>query len=485
VPNGVQGAEFVMSATLGVTAPDSSEVLGSVEATAPADVQGVIDAAGRAQRGWRMRPVAERAAALESAASVLEAERGELAELLAAESGKPIGQAEFEIGGAIALLRGNAQEGRRLGGRVLPTEGNAGTELDLATTRREPLGVVAAILPFNFPVELFVEKCAAALVAGNAVVAKPPPDAPLAVERFRRALVEAGVPADAIAAVHGGADVGAALAGGDGVAAVSLTGSTAAGVAVAKAAAPTLRRLHLELGGNNACIVLGDADLDLVAAEAVRGRLMMNGQACSATKRIIVAAALHDELAERLAAAAAEQVVGPARERATTIGPLINADAAARVAAQVGAAVSQGARLAAGAASADGAYFAPAVLAGLPLRSDIAGNEEVFGPVFSLIPAGTPEQALEIANGSDYGLMASVFSADLELAWALAERLEAGGVVINGSDNYRPPVIPFGGVKLSGIGREGLGYTIEELSREKTIVLRRFRRRTAEGGLAG
>ncbi|MCL4288282.1 MAG: aldehyde dehydrogenase family protein, partial [Thermoleophilia bacterium] len=212
---------------------------------------------------------------------------------------------------------------------------------------------------------------------------------------------------------------------------------------------------------------------------------MMNGQACSATKRIIVAAALHDELADRLASAAAEQVVGPARARETTVGPLINPDAAARVAAQVGTAVSQGGRLAAGAVGAAGAYFAPAVLAGLPPESDIARDEEVFGPVFSLIPAATPERALEIANASEYGLMASVFSADLELAWALAERLEAGGVVINGSDNYRPPVIPFGGVKLSGVGREGLGYTIEELSREKTIVLRRFRRRTVDGGLGG
>jgi len=468
-----------------VTPPDSSEELGAVELTPAERVQEAVDRAVAAQRAWARLPVHERAAALERAAAALEPVAGELAELLAAESGKPLGQAEFEVGGAIALLRGNAQEGRRLAGRVLPTEGNAGTEHDLAITRREPLGVIAAILPFNFPVELFVEKCAAALVAGNAVVSKPPPDAPLAIERFRLALVEAGVPADAITAVHGGADVGAALAAADGVAAVSLTGSTAAGVAVARAAAPTLRRLHLELGGNNACLVLADADLDLLVAEAVRGRLMMNGQACSATKRIIVAAALHDELAERLAAAAAEQVVGPARERATTVGPLINADAAARVAAQVGTAVSQGARLAAGAEGAEGAYFAPAVLAGLPPGSDIARNEEVFGPVFSLIPAATAEQALEIANASDYGLMASVFSADLELAWALAERLEAGGVVINGSDNYRPPVIPFGGVKMSGVGREGLGYTIDELSREKTIVLRRFRRRTADGGRGG
>ncbi len=458
-----------------ITPPDSAEEIGSIELTAAADVQAVVDRAAAGERGWARVPIRERAAALDRAAAALEPAAAELAELLAAESGKPIGQSRFEIGGTVALLRGNAEEARRLVGRVLPTEGNAGTEDDLAVTRREPLGVVAAILPFNFPAELFVEKCAAALVAGNAVVAKPPLEAPLTIGRIHAALVDGGVPADVIGLVQGAADVGAALAGADGVAAVSLTGSTAAGIAVAEAAAPTLRKLHLELGGNNACLVLADADLDLAVAEIVRGRLMMNGQACSATKRVIVAESLHDELASRLAAEAGRQQLGPARSEETTIGPLINEAAAARVAAQVAEAVAAGASLAAGGASADGAYFPPVVLAAVPAESDVARSEEIFGPVFNLIPAAGPEQALEIANASDYGLMGSVFTRDLELAWALAERLECGGVVINGSDNYRPPVIPFGGVKLSGVGREGLGYTIEELSREKTIVLRRFR----------
>lgn len=469
-----------MNTTIEITPPDNAtESLGEIQLTPPEQVQAVVDAARSVQRAWAELPVAERAAALERAADALAAEADELGELLSAESGKPIAQARFEVGGAIGLLRGNATEGRRLSGRVLPTEGNAGTEQDLAVTRREPLGVIAAILPFNFPVELFIEKCAAALVAGNAVVAKPPLEAPLAIGRVHRALIEAGVPAEALGLVQGDADVGAALATADGVAAISLTGSTGAGVAVAKAAAPTLRRLHLELGGNNACLVLDDADLELVVSEAIRGRLMMNGQACSATKRIIVHPSLHDELAERLAAAAGAQVVGPSREADTTIGPLINERAAARVASQVGEAVSQGAQLAAGGSENDGAYFRPAVLASVPPEAGVARNEEIFGPVFTLIPAETPERALAIANASDYGLMASVFSRDLQRAWALAERLEAGGVVINGSDNYRPPVIPFGGVKMSGIGREGLGYTLEELSREKTIVLRRFR--TGEG----
>lgn len=465
------------ASTLEITTPQGDRTLGEVTLTDPGDVPGIVSVAASARRSWSERPVAERAAMLDAAAASLEGEREELGRLLAAESGKPLGQAEFEVGGGIHFLHGNAEEGRRLAGRVLPTEGNFGTEWDLAYTRREPLGVVAAILPFNFPVELFVEKCAAALVGGNAVVVKPPMEDPLVVERFRLALVEAGVPAEVIQAVHGGADVGAALAGSPGVDAISLTGSTAAGIAVARATAERLRFLHLELGGNNAMIVLEDADIDLVATEAVRGRVLMNGQACSASKRVLVHRSLHDDLASRLAETVAGLRVGDATDPASEIGPLIHPGAAERVAAQVRNATSQGAGIAAGSGEADGAFFAPTVLAGVPASADIARDDEIFGPVFNLIPVDSVEQAVEVANASSFGLMASVFSTDPQRALVVGEQLESGGVVINGTDNYRPPVIPFGGVKMSGRGREGLGYTLEELTREKTIVLRRFRAR--------
>jgi acyl-CoA reductase-like NAD-dependent aldehyde dehydrogenase len=458
-----------------ITNPQQTDTLGEIKLTDPADVAGVVAKAVLARKAWTARPVAERAAMLDQAADLLEAEREPLGRLLAAESGKPLPQAQFEVGGGIRFLRGNAAEGRRLAGRVLPTEGNFGTEWDLAYTRREPLGVVAAILPFNFPVELFVEKCAAALVGGNAVVVKPPLEDPLVVERFRSALIEAGVPGEVIAAVYGGADVGAALAEAPGVDAISLTGSTAAGVAVARATAARLRFLHLELGGNNAMLVLDDADIDLVATEAVRGRILMNGQACSASKRVIVHRSLHDELASRLGETVAGLEVGDATDPDSQIGPLIHPGAAEKVASQVANARTQGAELAAGPGKADGAFFPPTVLAGVPTDADIACDDEIFGPVFNLIPVDSAEQALAVANASSFGLMASVFSADVQRALAIGERLESGGVVINGTDNYRPPVIPFGGTKMSGRGREGLGYTLEELTREKTIVLRRFR----------
>lgn len=464
-----------VSAEHAIRGPAGGDPLGTVELTTPETVASIVSGAREASAAWARRPLRERADLLEAAAEILERDAGSLGALLAAESGKPLAQAQFEVRAAIGLLRGNAQVGRRVTGELLPTEGSPGTEHDIAWTRRQPLGVVAAILPFNFPVELFVEKCAAALVAGNAVVAKAPLEDPLVVTRFRDALVEAGVPAAAAGLVHGGREVGAALAEAPGVDAVSLTGSTAAGIAVARAAAPTLRKLHLELGGNNACLVLRDADLDLAAREIVRGRLLMNGQACSASKRVIVHPALHDELAERLRDAADTTVVGPATEPATEVGPLISEAAAERVSRQVGQAVAEGASLIAGDAGADGPFLRPCVLADVPPAAAVAGDDEIFGPVFTLVKGESPAEAVALANASSFGLMASVFTADTTLALQIAERLRAGGVVINGTDNYRPPVIPFGGPGLSGGGREGLGYTLEELTRPQVIVLRGVR----------
>ena len=453
------------STSLEITSPGGGAPLGEVELTPVGQVSAIVGAACKAQPEWSRRTVADRAALLEVAADLLDPQSEELSLLLASEAGKPIDQAKFEIRASIGLLRSNAREAcRTAGGRVLPTEGLKGVDRDFVYTRREPLGVVAAILPFNFPVELYVEKCAAALVGGNAVVVKPPLEDPLAVMRFHKALHDAGVPTDVLASVLGDRDVGA-----------ELKREKAVTKELAKAAAPTLRRLHLELGGNNASLILNDADIELAASELVRGRLLMNGQACSASKRIVVDRSLHDELAERIAAAVALQRVGSATDPETTIGPLITAAAAERVVAQAERAISEGASIIGDAPAADGAYVAPMVLTEVPAAAAVASDDEIFGPVFNLIPVDSVSEAIEVANSSSFGLMSSVFSADVKRAVAVAERLHSGGVVVNGTDNYRPPVIPFGGVGLSGTGREGIGYTIDELTREKTIVLRNFR----------
>jgi len=463
------------SGTLDVLAPADGSLVGTIDVTAPGDVPGLVATARAGFAAWRRVPVGTRATLLEEAAASLAPRADELGRLLARESGKILPQATFEVRGAIGLLRGNGEHARALEGRMLPTAAWPGNERDVAWEERVPLGVVAAIIPFNFPVELAVEKAAAALVMGNAVIVKPPGECPLAVLEVVGALHAAGVPRDALL-VAAGPGVGAALAAADGVDAVSLTGSTRAGIAVATSGAASLRRLHLELGGNDALIVLDDADLDLAVSEAIRGRIMMNGQTCASNKRILLHRAIADAFRDALVARIAAIRVGDPLDPATEMGPLIDADAAATVAGQIRRAIEEGARLVLGDLTPRGAFLSPHVLADVPPSAAVARDDEVFGPVFTLVTIDDDDHAVEVANASMYGLMGSVFSADVARALAVADRLETGGVVVNGTGNYRPPFIPFGGVKMSGYGREGLGYTLEEMSQPRFTVIRRLRR---------
>ncbi len=462
-------------ATLQILAPADGSVVGTVIATSPDDVPRLVATARAGFAAWRRVPIGRRAAILESAADALAPRAEELGRLLARESGKILPQAIFEVHGSIGLLRGNGERARALEGRVLPTGSLPGNERDLAWEERVPLGVVAAIVPFNFPVELFIEKTAAALAMGNAVIAKPPSQCPLAVLEVVAALHAAGVPPDVLQ-VANGPGVGVALAAADGIDAVSLTGSTAAGISVAKAGAPSLRHLHLELGGNDALIVLDDADLDFALSEAMRGRLMMNGQTCASNKRILLHRAIAGRFLDMLVPRIAALRIGDPLDPATEMGPLIDAEAAATVAGQARRAVEEGARLVLGDLTPRGAFLSPHILANVPPTAGVARDDEVFGPVFTLVTVEDDDHAVEVANASRYGLMGSVFSADVERALAVADRLETGGVVVNGTGNYRPPFIPFGGVKMSGYGREGLGYTLEEMSQERFTVIRRLRR---------
>jgi acyl-CoA reductase-like NAD-dependent aldehyde dehydrogenase len=462
-----------------IHSPFDGSPVGEVELASPASTAAAVATAGAAFPAWSRRSPGQRAALLEKAAGLLAAREAELAPLLARESGKILGQSEMEIRFSADLLKGNAEIGRRLSGELLPTGALDFTAHDLGWVRRVPLGVIAAILPFNFPVELLIEKAGAALVAGNTVIVKPPEQNPLAVLQAVAAFHAAGVPADVLQVVCGGREIGAALASSPGIAAISLTGSTRAGVAAAQQAAPALRRLHLELGGNDAAIILEDADLDLVVDEIVPGRILMNGQSCAANKRLIVHQSLARVLAERLAARVANLRVGDPLDRQNHLGPLISSDAAARVRQQILRAIDQGARLVAGDVKMRGAEIGVHLLDQIPSSADIAMDDEIFGPVFALIPVASDHAALEVANRSSFGLSGCVFSRDTARALAVADRLESGGVIINGSGNYRPPIVPFGGVKLSGIGREGLGYTIDDLTQPKYTVLRRFRREVA------
>ncbi|MDQ2677096.1 MAG: aldehyde dehydrogenase family protein [Actinomycetota bacterium] len=462
-----------MTQTREIRAAGSGELLGRIEPLRVEQVDDVVAAARSAQLDWAAAAPHHRADALVAAAGELIDHVESLARAHARESGKILAQADHEVRGAIALLRRNAELARMAGGEVAPTGALPGGERDLTIVERVPLGVVVAVLPFNFPIELAMEKAAAALAVGNAAIVKLPPQNPLATAAALE-IVRRHLPDGVLQVVDADNGTAAALCAAPGVDAVSLTGSVGAGVAVARSTADQLRPLHLELGGNGAAIVRADADLDHVVSETLRGRLLMNGQTCAATKRLIAHRDIAAELAERLVAALADVVPGDPLDPATRLGPLIDARAAEVVERQVRSTVAEGARRALGTAP-DGAWFAPTVLTDVPPEAAVLHDDEVFGPVVPIVAVDDDEAALALANATRLRLTAAVFSADLTTALAMAQRLDFGGVVVNGTNNYRPPVVPFGGVDLAGAGREGLGWTLGELTRTRFIALRGVR----------
>ncbi len=457
-----------------IRALSDDELLGDV---VELDASAAADLVGRARAalpGWRRSAPHERATLLRAAADRIRAEADTLGVLHAAESGKVHAQAHKEVLGAAGLLDANAEVARTSAGYLAPTGALPGGQADLTFVERVPLGVVVCVIPFNFPVELTIEKAGAAIAAGNVAIVKPPPQNPLATIRVLELVQQAGLPDGVLQIAPGGTELSAALCTADGVDAVSLTGSVRAGVAVAQATAHMLRPLHLELGGNGASIVLPDADLDHVVAECLRGRLLMNGQACAATKRIITVGGIGDELTQRLEARLAEVVMGDPRDDASELSHLIDVGAAERVASQVSHAVDQGGVLVRG-GDADGPWFAPTLLTDVPPGADVTRDDEIFGPVFTVVPAADDVEAIAVANATTLGLTGAVFSGDVTHALALAEELEVGGVVVNGTNNYRPPIVPFGGVGFAGTGREGIGYTFEELTRTRFVAVRGLR----------
>jgi len=337
-------------------------------------------------------------------------------------------------------------------------------------TVRQPLGVVAAIVPFNYPVELYAHKAGPALAAGNAVIAKPPSACPLTLLRIATILEEAGLPRAGHQMVTGpGELVGEILARSPVVRMISLTGSTDVGKRLAQLGAETLKKIHLELGGNDATIVCADADLEKAAQAIVLGRLARgNGQICCAVKRVFVDRRVYGDFCARLSTRAKALNVGDQLCEETDVGPLISEEAARKVEAAVKDAVKAGARLLCG-GERRGSFLTPTVLADVPLSVPLF-KEETFGPVAPVVPFDTVDQAVAMANDSSYGLQAAVFTNDISQALSIARQLEVGGVIVNWSSALRSENLPFGGTKMSGYGREGLHDTLEEMTEQKVIL---------------
>ncbi|MCL2802480.1 MAG: aldehyde dehydrogenase family protein [Micrococcales bacterium] len=457
------------TASIQVQNPATGKVIGQVPESSVADVATVVAQGMKGQAAMAATPAHRRQAMLLRLADLMEADLEGLARLDAEENGKPIQQTRGEVEAAIRIFRGYAGEATRILGRQFPMDAVPGMENHFAVTIRQPLGLVAALIPFNYPVELYSHKAAAALAAGNAVITKPPTRCPLTLFKIHEYYAQAGFPEYAHQVIIGNRTVVAAIADHPDIAAVTLTGGTAAGRNVAERCARRFAKAFLELGGNDPLIVMDDADLDRAVDAIVFGRLARgNGQICCAVKRIYVTAGAYDALANRLVAKTSQLVVGDQLDEATDVGPLIAEADATEVESAIGQLVAEGAKLVAGGAR-QGAFVTPAVLVDVPPASPTMA-EEVFGPVAPLVKVDSLEQAIDLANDSPYGLQAAIFTQDINRALKAATRLKAGSVMINGTTALRAENLPFGGPGETGGYREGLHDTVLDFTQQKTIV---------------
>lgn len=447
--------------------PADDSLLALVSDMGTEDAKAAIVAAEAAFKSWSRRPAGERAAILRGWNDLVLAHREDLALLLTLEQGKPLAEARAEISFAANFIAWFSEEARRIYGDVLSLDNVEQRGLVL----KQPVGVVAAITPWNFPAAMITRKVAPALAAGCAVIVKPAEATPLTALAFQRLAVQAGVPQGSFAVITSlsAQAVGAELCRNPTVRKLSFTGSTAVGKRLMAACADTVKRLSLELGGNAPFIVFDDADLDAAVAGAVTSKFRNAGQTCVCSNRILVQDGIYEAFAGRLAAAVEKLTIGSGLTEGVTIGPLIDMGALEKIDNIVLDATRQGASVLAGGHRHDlgGNFYAPTVL-GDVTPSMICTTAEIFGPVAPLVRFSTEEQALAMANDTRSGLAGYFYSRDLNRAWRVAEALECGMVGIN-TGLVSSEIAPFGGIKESGLGREGSKYGIDEYIEQKYV----------------
>ncbi|WP_242127785.1 NAD-dependent succinate-semialdehyde dehydrogenase [Sphingobium sp. Sx8-8] len=463
------GGEWVKAAsgaTVAVDNPATGAIIGTVPDCGEAETQAAIAAAEAAYPAWRARTASERAALLERWHAMVLENIADLGRIMTAEQGKPIAEAEGEIRYAASFIKWFAEEARRVEGGIIPApEANR-----RILVMKEPVGVSAAITPWNFPAAMITRKCAPALAAGCPVVVKPSELTPYTALALAKLAQEAGFPAGLFNIVTGmPTAIGGALTSSPVVRKLSFTGSTRVGALLMRQCADTIKRVSFELGGNAPLIVFDDADLDLAVASAMVSKFRNAGQTCVCANRILVQDGVYDAFAEKLARAVSALKVAPGDMPGSTIGPLINRAAVEKVSAHVDDALSRGARLFAQAPEgASGERFAtPVVLTGATRDMRLA-SEETFGPVAPLFRFTHEEEGIALANDTSFGLASYFYTENLHRAFRVAERLEAGMIALN-SGSVAMEVAPFGGVKMSGLGREGAHAGIEEYLETKAF----------------
>lgn len=460
-----RAARAPATAMVEVRNPFDGSLVGRVR---QADEIAVAEALRQARKAWssfRFSTPAERKDLLHRLAARLGEEAEAMARIICAEVGKTIAEARNEVRRAGNTLRLSGDAVTVLHGEVLPTAIVPGAPDKQAVITHEPAGVLGAITPFNYPLNLLCHKLGPAIAAGNAVVAKPSPKAPLAAQRLAELAAEIGFPPGLFCVVHGGADVAAMIASGD-IDLLSFTGGPAAGLALKNASG--LVRCLMELGGNDPLIVMPDADLDRAAEVATGHRFEIAGQSCAAVKRLY----LHDDIREtmiaRIEARIATVRTGDPADDATVMGTVIDEPAAAEVERRVKLAVADGARIVAG-GSRDGTLFAPTLLDAVPAQAELV-RTETFGPVLAVRCFDDPDAVIAEVNAGAYGLQAGLFTNDHALVKRVARQLRVGGVMVNEGPDFRAENVPFGGIKSSGLGREGIHMTLREMSETKVVI---------------
>jgi glyceraldehyde-3-phosphate dehydrogenase (NADP+) len=452
--------------------PYSGELVGTVPRASPQDVERALGAAVEGAAAMRRLAAYERQAVLGRAAELTAAAVDELARTISDEVGKPLAEARGEASRIPDLIRLSAAEGARMHGETVPVDAAPNAADKFGFTIRQPCGVVVAVTPFNYPALLVGHKVYPALAAGNAVILKPASATPLTALRLTRLLLEAGLPENAIQCLTGsGAEVGTALCADERVRKISFTGSTAVGRRIAAVAG--VKKLSLELGSNCPVVVLPDADIEQTAAAAALGGYVNAGQVCISVQRILVDRGVYGDFLDALVPRVEAIRVGDPSDEETQLSALINEAEARRVEATVSGAVDAGARLLTGGGR-SGAVVEPTVVADVDPRLPLS-RDELFGPAVAVTPVAGIDEAVALANDSSYGLGAGVFTSNVTNALRFARDVDCGSIQINWTPLWRADLMPYGGLKGSGVGKEGPRYAIEEMTDLKVVVFHGIR----------
>ncbi|MCA1020717.1 aldehyde dehydrogenase family protein [Halobacillus litoralis] len=454
------------ASTFPVYNPQDGRLIAEVPSASKTDMEEAVEGAHRAFSAGNPWPTHERMNVLKKAADYVREHRESFAEVIAMEGSKTITEARGEVKRTIQTIEISAEEARRLKGETINFDQNEGSENRVGYYQRFPIGVIGAITPFNDPLNLVAHKIGPAIAAGNAVVLKPASVTPLSALKLAEAFTAAGLPEGYLSVITGsGKDIGDALITHPAVQMISFTGGPEAGEAITKKAG--VKKVSMELGSNSPVIILQDADREAAVKACVSGAFSAAGQNCIGVQRIYVEEQQYGAFLDEFAAAAAALNVGDKMDETTDVGPMIQEKEAVRVENWVEEAVGEGAEIVLG-GKRDGTFYYPTILTGVPHDAK-AAREEIFGPVVLVHPVRSLDEAIELSNSVNYGLHAGIFTNNIQKAFEAVQYMDVGGLMINDSSDYRIDEMPFGGTKGSGIGREGVRFSMEAMTEQKVV----------------